>query len=141
MMIAFVLLLVAASASSTEVEAQPVPAPAQSMSETRLTALLTVNESEGCSGSGDDALVVEFKGDQAVFSQRIWLSSRESAIGGPAHVTRQGQLIRAEVETVVAPIEEGEAVPACLRPVELVLDVSGLPKGDYDLQFVRKTAP
>lgn len=140
-MIGFVLLLVAAFVSSTDIEAEPVPAAVQSPSEARLTALLTVNESEGCSGSGDDALVVEFKGDQAVFSQRIWLNSRESVIGGPAHVTRQGKLIRAEVETVVAPINKGEAVPTCVRPVELVLDVFGLPKDDYDLQFVRKTAP
>lgn len=141
MMIAFVLLLIAASASSADVEAEPAPAPVQSTSEARLTASLTVNDSQGCSGSGDDALIAEFKGDQAVFRQRIWLSSRESAIGGPLHVTHQGKLIRAEVETVVAPIKEGEAVPACIRPVELVLDVFGLPKGDYNLQLVRKTAP
>lgn len=76
-----------------------------------------------------------------MFSQRIWLSSRESVIGGPAHVTRQGKLIRAEVETVVAPIKKGEAVPTCIRPVDLVLDVFGLPKDEYDLQFVRKAAP
>lgn len=140
-MITFVLLLIATSASVTEVKAKPAPAPVQSSSEVRLTALLTVNESEDCSGSGEDALVTEFKGDQAMFSQRIWLSSRESVIGGPAHVTRQRKLIRAEVEIVVAPIKKGEAVPACIRPVDLVLDVFGLPKDEYDLQFVRKTAP
>ena len=140
-MITFVLLLIATSASVTEVKAEPVPAPVQSSSEVRLRALLTVNENEGCSGSDDAALVTEFKDDRAVFSQRIWLSSRESVIGGPAYVTRQGKLIRAEVETVVDPIKKGEAVPACIRPVDLVLDVFGLPKDEYDLQFVRKTAP
>lgn len=140
-MITFVLLLIATSASVAEVEAEPAPASVQSLSEVRLTALLTVNEGEGCSGSGDAALVAEFKGDQAVFSRRIWLSSRESVIAGPAHVIRQGKLIRAEVETVVDPIKKGEAVPTCIRPVDLVLDVFGLPKDEYDLQFVRKTAP
>jgi len=140
-MIALFLLLIATSSSATEVKAKAVPAPMQSSSEVRLTALLTANESEGCSGGGDNALVARFKGDQAEFSQRIWLSSRESVTGGPTHVIRQGKLIRAEVETVVAPIKNGEAVPACIRPVDLVLQVFGLPKDDYDLRFVRKTAP
>ena len=143
-MIEIFLLLLATATSTGEIKDRLVVAPMQSASQARLAALLTVNESEGCAagGGGDnDALVAEFNSDRAVFSRRIWLSSRESAIGGPLHVTRQGKLIRAEVEIVVAPIGKGEAVATCIRPVQLVLDVFDLPKDDYDVRFERKPAP
>ena len=141
-MIEIFLLLLATATSTGEIKERLVVAPMQSASQARLAALLTVNESEDCSGGDDnDALVAEFKSDRAVFSQRIWLNSRESAIGGPLHVIRQGELIRAEVEIVVAPIGKGEAVATCIRPVQLVLDVFDLPKDDYDVRFERKPAP
>ena len=140
-MIGIVFLMIAAPAPATEVKADPVPAAMESPSEVRLTGLLTVNENAGCSDSGSDALATEFQGGQAVFSQRIWLNSRESVIAGPVRVTREGKLIRAEVEIAVAPVEKGEVVSTCIRPVRLVLGVFSLPKDDYDVQFARKTAP
>ncbi|MEP6907229.1 MAG: hypothetical protein ABI858_04505 [Pseudoxanthomonas sp.] len=136
-MIATALLLLAGA--SALVDASPA---IEASTTSVLPALLVVHESDGCSaGDGSDALVSEFDGDLAIFRQRIWLTLRESVTQGGVLVTREGRHLRAEVDTVVAPVEPGVPVPACIRPVELVLSVPGLPKDEYEVQFARKDKP
>ena len=137
---AWLLMAVLSSSTAASKEAQ-APLPAESVSVTSLPAFLHVRESSGCSGGeGSDELVAEFVGGDAVFRQRIWLNLRESVTEGPVMVTHDGEMLRVEVETVVAPIKPGESVPTCIRPLELVLNVSGLAEGAYEVQFVRRAS-
>ena len=137
---AWLLMAVLSSSTAASNETQ-APLPVASVSVTGLPAFLHVRESSGCSGSeGSDELVAEFAGGDAVFRQRIWLNLRESVTEGPVVVTRDGETLRAEVETTVAPVKPGESVPACIRPLELVLDVPGLAEGKYGVRFARRAA-
>ena len=130
--------LVSSTATSKETQA---PLPVESASVTSFPAFVHVRESPGCSGSaGSDELLAEFVGGDAVFRQRIWLNLRESVTEGPVVVTRDGETLRAEVETTIAPVKPGEPAPACIRPLELVLDVPGLAEGKYEVRFARRAA-
>lgn len=135
---AWLLMAVLGSPTAASDEAR-APLPVESANITSLPAFLQVRESSGCSGSeGSDELVAEFVGGDAVFRQHIWLNLRESVTEGPVVVTRDGETLRAEVETTIAPVKPGESVPACIRPLELVLDVPGLAEGKYGVRFARR---
>lgn len=136
-MLAVALWFIAGLAASPDASTAPA-----TTSDAAIPALLVTHEDEGCSGPADaETPVSEFNDGVAVFRQRIWLSLRESVKPGSVALVRDGMHLRAEVETVVAPVEAGASVPACIRPVELVLSVPGLAKGDYELRFVRKPVP
>lgn len=102
-----------------------------------LPGLLEAHERGGCGGGdADTSLRTRFEGTQAVFEQDVWLSARESLEPLNAlEVTRDGDVLRAEVEVRVEPIEEGRPVPACIRPVRVVLRVDGVPPGEYRLDL------
>ena len=141
MMFSAWLLMAALSSSTAASNETQAPLPVASVSVTGLPAFLHVRESSGCSGGeGSDELVAEFVGGDAVFRQRIWLNLRESVTEGPVVVTRDGETLRAEVEATIAPVKPGESVPACVRPLELVLDVPGLAEGKYGVRFARRAA-
>ncbi|MEO8366894.1 MAG: hypothetical protein ABI538_11855 [Pseudoxanthomonas sp.] len=117
-MIAYVLLLIASSTPAAAIEATSAPATVESARSAFLPALLIVHESEGCSDDGNgDALVQEFHDGQALFRQRIGLTLPETVTQGGVLVTRDGNRLRAEVETVVLPVRPGNLLPACIRPV------------------------
>lgn len=107
-----------------------------------LTGWLEAHERGGCGGGDvDETLRTRFEGSQAIFEQDVWLSSRESLEPMNAvDVVRDGDLLSAEVDVQVQPIEEDRPVPACIRAVRIVLRVDGLPAGDYRLQL-RKAQP
>lgn len=106
-----------------------------------MPGFLQVRESSGCDGGGGtDELQTDFMSGDAIFRQRIWLNLRESVTEGSVMVTRNGDILRVEVDTVVEPIQPGVPTPACIRPLELVLNVYGLPKGNYQVQFARRVA-
>lgn len=107
-----------------------------------LPGLLEAHERRGCGGGdADTSLRTRFEGTQAIFEQDVWLSSRESLEPLNAlEVTRDGDVLSAEVRVNVEPIEEGRPVPACIRPVRVILRVDGLPPGEYRLQL-RKAGP
>lgn len=126
-----VALLYAALATTGE-PAAPLPT---------LTGWLEAHERDGCGGDADETLRTRFDGAQAVFEQDVWLSSRESLEPlNAVEVVRDGDLLSAEVDVQVQPVEEGRPVPACIRAVHVVLRVDGLPPGDYRLQL-RKATP
>ena len=126
-----VALLYAALATTGE-PAAPLPT---------LTGWLEAHERDGCGGDADEILRIRFDGAQAVLEQDVWLSSRESLEPLYAvEVVREGDLLSAEVDVQVQPVEEGRPVPACIRAVHVVLRVDGLPPGDYRLQL-RKATP
>ena len=106
-----------------------------------LPGWLEAHERDGCGSEADETLRTRFDGAQAVFEQDVWLSSRESLEPMNAvEVVREGDLLSAEVDVQVQPVEEGRPVPACIRAVHVVLRVDGLPPGDYRLQL-RKATP
>ena len=127
-----VALLFAALATTGE-PAAPLPT---------LTGWLEAHERGGCGGGDvDETLRTRFEGSQAILEQDVWLSSRESLEPMNAvDVVRDGDLLSAEVDVQVQPIEEDRPVPACIRAVHIVLRVDGLPAGDYRLQL-RKAQP
>lgn len=126
-----VALLYAALATTGE-PAAPLPT---------LTGWLEAHERDGCGGDADETLRIRFDGAQAVLEQDVWLSSRESLEPlNAVEVVREGDLLSAEVDVQVQPVEEGRPVPACIRAVHVVLRVDGLPPGDYRLQL-RKATP
>lgn len=106
-----------------------------------LTGWLEAHERGGCgSGDADGTVRTRFEGTQAIFEQDVWLSSRESLEPlNAVAIERTGDLL-AEVAVHVEPVVEGRPVPACIRPVHVILRVDGLAEGDYRVQL-RKASP
>lgn len=108
-----------------------------------LSATLEAHE-RGCGGDGeaDTALRTRFEDGVAIFEQDIWLSLRQSIEPmNPVHVSRDGDTLTAVVDVQVAAVEPGHPVPACIRPIHVVLKVPGLAPGDYQLNLQRAPSP
>lgn len=132
------LLWAGLASGATPPPASPPPAAEASVSE--LSALLRVRDG-GCNGGADSQVPPLPLSSTRLFRQEIWLSLRESVADGPVKLTRNGNRLRAEVITTVEPTEPDQPVAACIRPLDLQLYVSGLPEGDYEVEFVRAPNP
>lgn len=112
----------------------PPPFPQPALPEPPTMAWLQVTDPGCTSGSEAPARTDWRDGRRATHHLTVWLSSRESLHTGPVEVevTPEPARVTAWIPVEVAPVEDGEAVAACIRPVSLELQVAPLPEADYD---------
>lgn len=124
---------------------QPQPAVPEAAAAPPPRGWLSVADSGCVAGANDPARTDWPEENRAVHTLTIWLSSRESIVGGPVDVDVDVQAPRltAWVPVHVEAVKDGVPVPTCIRPVTLALSVGPIPRADYewDLQRGERPAP